>query len=302
MAPNMRVIWNGAISFGLVNIPVALHTATNETGLDFDWLDKRTMDLVGYKRINKKTGQEIGNEDIVRGISYEKGRYVVLTDEEIKNALAGSTQVIEIESFANAAEISPIYCERPYYLAPDGKADKAYALLRETLLQTKRAGIARVVIRTKQYLAAIVPAGPALVLILLRWAKQIRPLNELKLPSEGAEGLAERELSMAAQLVDAMTEPWDHDRYQDTFTARVMALVEEKVKTGHIETVIRPEAGPAGAGLAEVVDFTELLRRSLQKKTAGQAEKPAAGMSSASKSTGSDKALPRRAKTTGDKQ
>jgi DNA end-binding protein Ku len=281
---------------------VALHTATKETGLDFDWLDKRTMDLVGYKRINKKTGQEIGNENIVKGISYEKGRYVVLTDEEIKNALAGSTQVIEIESFANMAEIPLVYFERPYYIAPVGKADKAYALLRETLLETKRAGIARVVIHTKQYLAAIAAAGPALVLILLRWANQIRPLNELKLPSEGAAGLAERELSMAAQLVDAMTEPWNPDRYQDTFTARVMALVEEKVRTGHIETVIRPEAEPAGAGMAEVVDFTELLRRSLQKKATGRAEKPAAGASSASKSTGSDKVLPKRSKKTGDKQ
>ena len=117
-------------------------------------------------------------------------------------------------------------------------------------------------------------------------------MNELKLPSEGAAGLAERELSMAVQLVDAMSEPWNPDRYQDTFTARVMALVEEKVKTGHIETVSRPEAGPAGAELAEVVDFTELLRRSLQKKT----EKPAAGASSASKSAGPGKAPPKHAR------
>lgn len=302
MAPNMRVIWNGAISFGLVNIPVALHTATNETGLDFDWLDRRTMDLVGYKRINKKTGQEISSEDIVKGISYEKGRYVVLTDDEIKNALAGGTQVIEIESFANAAEIPLVYFERPYYLAPIGKADKAYALLRETLLETKRAGIARVVIHTKQYLAAIAAAGPALVLILLRWANQIRPLNELKLPPEGAAGLAERELSMAAQLVDAMSGPWNSGQFQDTFTARVMALVEEKVRTGRIETVIRPEAGPEGADLAEVVDFTELLRRSLQKKAPGSAEKPAAGAKSASKSAGPGKVPPKRSKNAGDTQ
>lgn len=290
MTPNARVIWNGAISFGLVNIPVALHTATNETGLDFDWLDKRTMDLVGYKRINKKTGQEIGSEDIVKGLSYEKGRYVVLTDEEIKNALASSTQIIEIESFVSAAEISLVYFERPYYLAPIGKADKAYALLRKTLLETKRVGIARVVIHTKQYLAAIVPDGPALILILLRWANQIRSLNDLKLPPERTEGLTGRELAMAAQLVDAMTEPWSPDKFQDSFTDKVMALVEEKVKTGRIEPVIQSEAETAGAGMADVIDFTELLRRSLQKKAAGHTDKPAAGAKSASKSATSDKA------------
>jgi DNA end-binding protein Ku len=127
-------------------------------------------------------------------------------------------------------------------------------------------------------------------------------LNELKLPSEGAAGLAERELSMAAQLVDAMSEPWNPDQYQDTFTARVMALVEEKVRTGHIETVVRPEAGPAGAGLAEVIDFTELLRRSLQKKEAGHTEKAAAEVKNAPKSADSEVVLPKRSKKTGDKQ
>jgi DNA end-binding protein Ku len=289
MTPNTRNIWNGAISFGLVNIPVALHTATNESGLDFDWLDKRTMDPVGYKRINKKSGQEIGNENIVRGISYEKGRYVILTDDEIKNALAKSTQTIEIESFVSAAEIPPVYFDRPYYLAPIGNADKSYALLRETLLKTQRIGIARVVIHTKQHLAAIIPAGHGLVLILMRWASQIRPWSELKLPSVGAEELTEREFSIAEQLVEAMSEPWAPEKFQDSFTAKVMALVEEKVRTGHIETVIRSEVVPASIGMAEVIDLTELLRRSLHSKIASRTEKPATRAKRAAKSAGEDK-------------
>lgn len=289
MTAKPRNIWNGAISFGLVNIPVALQTATHESGLDFDWLDKRTMDPVGYKRINKKTGQEIGNENIVKGIAYDKGHYVVLTDDEIKNALAKSTQTIEIEAFVTAADIPITYFERPYYLAPTGQAGKAYALLRETLLSTNRVGIARVVIHTKQHLAAIMPSGPALVLILLRWADQIRPFDDIELPSVGLEGLTERELSIASQLVEAMTEPWAPDKFQDSFMVKVLALVEEKVHTGHIETVVESEAVPDIASTADVIDFTELLRRSLHGKIADRSPKTKTRAKRGSKKSASDK-------------
>ncbi|NMC27600.1 MAG: Ku protein, partial [Syntrophomonadaceae bacterium] len=159
-----RAIWTGAISFGLVNIPVSLHTATGETGLDFDWLDKRTMDLVGYKRINKRTGQEIETDNIVKGIAYEKGKYVVISEEEIKQALPRSTQTIEIESFVSASEIPLGYYERPYYLVPAQTAVKAFTLLREALIGTNRVGLSRVVIHSKQHLAAVLPEGPVLVL------------------------------------------------------------------------------------------------------------------------------------------
>ena len=269
MALNTRTLWNGAISFGLVNIPVALHSATSETGLDFDWIDKRTMDLVGYKRINKRTGEEIEKENIVKGIAYEKGRYVILTDEEIKYALPKSTQTIEIESFVSVAEIPLVYFDRPYYLAPVGESVKAYALLRDTLLKTQRVGVARVVMHTKQHLAAIVPTESVMVLILLRWADQIHPLSDLVLPPLAIAGITERELSMANQLVQAMSEPWNPEKFQDSFSAKVMALVAEKVKEDHIETVIRSEAEPVDTGLTDVIDFTELLRRSLHQKAAG---------------------------------
>lgn len=264
-----RAIWNGAISFGLVNIPISLHTATSDTGLDFDWLDKRTMDLVGYKRINKKTGQEIGSENIVKGIAYEKGKYVVIADDEILHALPKSTQTIEIESFVSIEEIPCEYFERPYYMVPAGSAERAYALLRDTLLQTKRVGLARAVIHTKQHLAAVLPEGPALVLILLRWAHQIRSVDDLGLPLAGETGMNERELAIAKQLVEAMAEPWNPDKFHDSFRDQVMALVDEKVKTGRIEIVERPEA-EAGPAIAEVIDLTELLRRSLQGKLAGK--------------------------------
>ena len=269
MSSNTRAIWNGAISFGLVNIPVALYSAANESGLDFEWLDKRTRDPVGYKRINKRTGQEIGKENIVKGISYNGEQYVVLTDDEVRHALAKNTQTIEIESFVSANEIPLLYFERPYYLAPSDRGAKSYGLLREALLKTQRVGIARVVIHTKQHLAVLMPYGPMLVLILLRWAAQIRSWKELKLPPEGmaSAGLTERELSMAIQLVDSMSEPWEPEKFQDSFTAKVMELVEKKVKAGQTATIIQSEDEIKISTTADIIDLTELLQRSLRRGT-----------------------------------
>ncbi len=276
MATGSRALWKGAISFGLVHIPVALHSATREAGLDFDWLDKRSMDPVGYKRINKKTGEEIGKENIVKGLAYEKDHYVILSDEEIKAALPKSTQTIEIESFVAAGEIPLVYFERPYYLVPVGKGQKVYALLRETLKQAGRVGVARVVIQTKQHLAVLLPEGRALQLILLRWASEIRSAEDLDLPAEGAKaaGLNERELDMAMRLVDDLAATWEPEKFEDSFAAEVMALVDEKVKAGEIKTVFQPEEAAEGGGTADVIDLTELLRRSLRGDDAGAA-KPA---------------------------
>lgn len=264
---NPRALWKGAISFGLVHIPVALHTATSEVGLDFDWLDKRTMDPVGYKRVNKKTGKEIDKDDIVKGIAYEDGRYVVLTDDEIKAAYPKATQTIEIESFVPLAELPFVYLDRPYYLSPTGKGDKVYALLRETLLKTGKVGIARVVIQTKQHLAALLPSGPALILNLLRWGDAVRTWDDLKLPPPGTRdtGLKERELQMAEQLVDDMSGHWDPSQFHDSFTEQVMALVQKKIEAGQTEQVIQPDAEEETAAASNVVDLTELLQRSLRR-------------------------------------
>ncbi|CAG1017835.1 Non-homologous end joining protein Ku [Burkholderiaceae bacterium] len=269
-----RTLWKGAISFGLVHIPVALHSATSDTGIDFDWLDKRTMDPVGYKRINKKTGKEVDKDHIVKGIEASDGQYVVLTEEEIKAAYPKSTQTIEIEAFVPLQELPFVYLDRPYYLSPVGKGEKVYALLRETLLKTGRVGIARVVIQTKQHLAALIPSGPALVLNLLRWGESIRTWEQLNLPPSGIKGvgLKERELEMAEQLVDELTTHWDPEQFHDTFTEEVMSLVKKKVDAGQLETVIQPEPEEAeGARASNVVDLTELLQRSLKRGKGGKA-------------------------------
>ncbi len=264
-----RVLWKGAISFGLVHIPVALHSATSESGVDFDWLDKRSMDPVGYKRINKRTGKEITKENIVKGVEYEDGQYVVLSEEEIKSAYPKTTQTIEIESFVPNTDIPFVYLERPYYVAPINKGQKVYALLRDTLLKTQRVGIARVIIQTKQHLAVLVPSGPALILNLLRWGADIRSLEELNLPPVGAKaaGITDKELAMAKQLVDDMTGKWDPNQFTDSFKDDIMALVERKAKEGKLESVEQPEEGEETESRsgAKIIDLTELLQRSLRK-------------------------------------
>ena len=265
MATSTRALWKGAISFGLVHIPVSLYPATTTSGLDFDWLDKRSMDPVGYKRINKKTGKEIDKDDIVKGIEYESGKYVVLSEEQIAEAYPRTTQTIEIESFVSPSEVPFVYLDRPYYLAPVAKGEKVYALLREALLKKERIGVARVVIQTKQHLAAVVPVGPGLVLNLLRWGEDVRSWAELKLPPEGAAAnkLSERELAMATQLVDELTTKFKPADYRDLFKTQVLALVDKKVKAGDTEAVIQPEEEPTGKS-ADIIDLTELLQRSLR--------------------------------------
>ena len=265
MASGSRTLWKGAITFGLVHIPVGLHTASVEQGIDFAWLDKRSMDPVGYKRINKKTGKEIDKENIVKGFQYEDGHYVIVSPEDIETAFPKTTQTIEIQMFVDAAEIPFLYLERPYYVAPVNKGHKVYALLRETLVKTGKIGIAKVVIATKQHLAALVPSGPVLVLNLMRWGDEVKALEGLDLPPQGAKApkIAPAEMKMAEQLVADMTGPWKPEDFKDEFKHAVMKLVDKKVKAGKTETVIQPEEEAPNQG-AEVIDLTELLQRSLK--------------------------------------
>ncbi len=269
MATSNRVLWKGAISFGLVHIPVALHTATTEQGVDFDWLDKRSMDPVGYKRINKRTGKEIDKGNIVKGVEYENGQYVILSPEEIDNAFPRVTQSIEIELFVNADEIPFLYLERPYFVAPINKGQKVYALLREALVKTGKIAIAKVVIQTKQHLAALVPSGPALVLNLLRWGDEVKTSADLDLPPVGGKALAANEMKMATQLISEMSGHWKPEDFKDEFRQQIMALVQQKVKQGKTETVTQPaESTSTGA---EIYDLTELLQRSLKGRSGGSA-------------------------------
>jgi DNA end-binding protein Ku len=257
-----RAIWKGAISFGLVHVPVALHSATQEQEVDFDWLDRRSMDPVGYKRVNKRTGKEIAKENIVKGVKLEGDNYVVLSDDEIKAAYPKRTQTIQIETFVKAEDVSFVYIEKPYYLSPDGKAQRVYALLREALAGAAVIGIARFVLHNKEHLAALIPAGPALMLGTLRWANEIRPADALDLPAAGASAVKPAELKMARQLIEEMTGAWKPQDFKDDFTDAIHALVKKKAKAGKKATVKPLEDAP-DFGESNVVDLSELLRQSL---------------------------------------
>ncbi|MBP1124821.1 MULTISPECIES: Ku protein [Pseudomonas] len=268
-----RSIWKGAISFGLVHIPVSLVSATSSQGVDFDWLDKRSMDPVGYKRINKTTGKEVTKENIVKGVAYEKGRYVVLSEEEIRSAHPKSTQTIEIIAFVASDQIPLQNIDTPYFLAPDKRGGKVYALLRETLKKTGKVALANVVLHTKQHLAALMALDSALVLVMLRWPAEVRSLDELELGSDVIKPtLAKGELDMAKRLVEDMSADWKPEEYRDSFQEKIMALVEKKAKAGKIEDVESAE-GVEERKSADVIDLTELLKRSLAGKPA--AKKPA---------------------------
>ena len=265
-----RVIWKGAVNFGLVHVPVSLLGATSEGGIDFDWIDKRTMDPVGYKRINKRTGEDIASEDVGRGVKVEGNRYVMLDDSEIRAAYPRTTQTIEIESFVRPTEIPFTMLEKPYYLEPIGKGARVYALLREALKDAGVVGIARLVLHTKEHLAVLVPVGAALMLNTLRWAGEIRPWTDLKLPPESHDecGLKAADLKMAVQLVGEMTARWNAQDHADRFTQAVLDLVDQRVQAGQAQAVQSLEGDAATAAPSNVLDLTELLKQSLARNKA----------------------------------
>jgi len=272
-----RAIWKGAISFGLVHIPVALQSATSSDAVDFDWLDERSMEPVGYKRINKATGKEVSKEHIVKGIQYEKGRYVILSEEEIRTAHPASTQTIDIFSFVSSDEIPLTNIDTPYYLAPDKRGEKVYALLRETLVDANKVALAYVILHTRQHLAALMPIDSALVLVLLRWPNEVRGLDEISLTKATTDAsLTKSEKDMAKRLVSDMSGKWQPEEYRDTFKEKIMELVERKASDGEIENV-ETEAGEETRKSADIIDLTELLKRSLR----GEKSKPTSSRKSA---------------------
>jgi DNA end-binding protein Ku len=275
-----HMIWKGAISFGLVHVPVQLYPATQSEKVGFNLLDKRSIDPIGYKQINKRTGKEVDRENIVRGFEYEKGKYVVMSDAQIRAANPESTQTVDILAFVDAPEISFLYLDTPYYLAPDRNGDKVYALLRDALKDSGKVGIANVVMHNKQHLAVLIPLGPVLALNTLRWAAEVRSYDELKLPDESPKkaGVTARELEMAKKLIDDMSDTWDPSAYHDTFHDDIIALVERKVRAGKTEAIDEVEGPRESRRGADILDLSDLLKRSLGRdraKTASKAEKDA---------------------------
>jgi DNA end-binding protein Ku len=263
-----RALWKGAISFGLVHIPVELYSAVKENELDLTMLDRRDFSPIGFKRYNKQSGQEVGWDNIVKGYEYSDGEFVVLSDEDLKRANVQATQSIDILAFVHAGEVALVYYEQPYYLAPARGGDKVYALLRETLRQAGKIGIANVVMRTKQHLCALVCIGEAIVLNTLRYHDEIRAADDLKLPAATpkATGISDKELQMALSLVDGMTEAWRPEQYRDTYREDILALVDKKIAARQTKTITAaaPEQRQAASG--NVIDLVALLQQSLGRK------------------------------------
>jgi DNA end-binding protein Ku len=275
-----RSIWKGSISFGLVNIPVGLYSAEKREEVQFHLLDKRNMSRVRYKRVNEETGKEVSWDDTVRGYEFEEGRYVVLSDEDLQRASPEKTQTVDIIDFVDLEDINPVFFDKPYYLAPEKKGAKSYALLREVLRRTNKVGIATVVIRTKQYLAAVIAREKVLLLDLLRFNHEVRDPAELDLPS-GKEGLTERELDMAERLVEGMVDEWDPERYKDDYTKDLMKMIHDRAKAGQLEEA--PEAEPVERPERDnVVDLMALLKSSLDDR-GGSKKKPAKKAATAKK-------------------
>jgi DNA end-binding protein Ku len=262
-----HMIWKGAISFGLVHVPVQLYPATQSEKVGFNLLDKRSMDPIGYKQINKNTGKEVTRDNIVRGFEYEKGKYVVMSDAEIRSANPESTQTVDILAFIDAPDISFLSLDTPYYLAPDRKGEKVYALLRDALKDSGKIGIASVVLHNKQHLAALIPVGPALALETLRWADEVRDFSQFKFPDEDTKkaGVTPKELEMAKRLIEDMSDTWDPAKYHDTFRDDIMALVDKKVSEGKTTEVAEVEESGERKSSADILDLSELLKRSLKK-------------------------------------
>ena len=265
-----RALWKGAISFGLVHIPVEVYSAVQDHGLDLTMLDRRDFSPVGYKRYNKSTGKEVSWDDIVKGYEYENDEYVVLSDEDLKRANPEATQTIDIQAFVDAADVPLTYYEQPYYLAPSRGGAKVYALLRETLRKADKIGIATVVMRTKQHLCALVCVEDKIVLNTLRYAAELRDTEELKLPpaTMKAAGISDKELQMALSLVEGMSDEWNPEQYHDTYKDDVLALVKKKVKAGQTKTITAAEPEAKAAKSSNVIDLVALLQDSLGKRPA----------------------------------
>jgi DNA end-binding protein Ku len=267
-----RPIWKGAISFGLVHVPVELHSASSSSGIDLDLLDKRDFAPVGYKRYNKSTGKEVTQEDIVKGYAFQKDEYVVLTETDLRKANPESTQTIDILSFVEASDIPVIFFEQPYYLVPSKGGEKVYALLRQTLQRSGKTALGQVVIRTKQHLAALMPVEEVIVLNLLRYKEEIRELPAIPLPKSGKQSLVSaKEVDMALSLVKDMTESWNPEQYQDTYRQDILKLVEKKVKAKQTHVLTEPDSDAEDVNETKpsnVVDLLQLLKNSLGDKTA----------------------------------
>jgi len=254
----MRAIWKGNISFALVTIPISLISATKRNEISFHYLHKKDLSTVSYKRFCDAEDTEVNWEDITRGYEYEKGQYVEITDEDLDRADVELTKTIQVLEFVNEEEIDPIYFDKPYYLEPQKGGERAYALMREALAQSKRVGIAKVVLKSREHLAAVKPVGNMITLAMMRFAHEIVDPKGLNLP--GKIEVSDKEMNLANMLIDSMADKFDAEKYKDEYYEKVMEVIRAKVEGVAPKVPASRAKAPSG-----VVDLMEILKESLKE-------------------------------------
>ena len=269
-----RAIWKGHVAFGLLQVPVALYALERRADLQFRMLDSRNQARVRYQRVNEETGEEVPWDEVVKAYEYDHGSYVVVDEEAMEEVAPEATQTVALEAFVPLDAIGYEYFDKPYVLAPGRKGEKAYVLLRETLRNAGKVGIARVVIRTREYLAALLPQGNALLLVLMRFHQELRRLEEFDLPAAdpGEYRISDKEMRMAEQLIDSMAEAWRPEAYRNEYQEKLMEWVEEQARKGRRKAAPKDEER-AGEGGAEVIDMMSLLKQSLDQEEQSGARK-----------------------------
>jgi DNA end-binding protein Ku len=273
----MRAIWKGSISFGLVYIPVAVYPATREEKLSFRQLRRTDLSPIKYKKVAEADQEEVNADQIVKGFEYERGRYIVLKEEDFEKVRIESTHSIDITDFVELEQVDPKFFYKPYFLEPQKGGEKAYALLHKALAGTGKIGVAKVVISNREHLASVKPDGLFLVLELMHFASEILSPSEL---SRGVTGeINDRELKMAQTLIESMSVPWEPEKYRDEYRDAVLEMIEQKAKNGSV-----PEKAAAAPRSTKVVDLVKVLQESLNRS---QALKPKRAGSRNGRSTSS---------------
>lgn len=265
-----QAIWKGHISFGLVNVPVSLFSAEKrEKEIHFHLIDSRDVARVRYQRVNAETGEEVPWDKIVKGYEYADGKYVLMSDKELESASGEKSRAIEIQEFVDADQIPPMYFDKPYVLAPNKQAEKGYVLLREAMAQSGKVGIARITLRTKQYLAALMAVDGALVVNLLRYAQELRSVGEFEIPTGKTSEyrISAQELQLAKQLISGMSADWKPEQFQDETQDKLMKLVEKKIEKGQTEIIGEPEEVGEEAAEDRTLNFIAALKRSVAKSS-----------------------------------
>ena len=263
-----RALWRGAVSFGLVYIPVELQTAARDSALDLDLLDSRDFSPVGYRRYNKRTGKVVDWEKIIKGYEYRKGEYVALSEEDFRQANVEASRTIDIVSFAERSAIPPEYFETPYFLVPAEGGEKTYALLREAMRDQDKVAIGSFVIRGRQHFCAILAQDRALLLNTLRFVEELVPADELDLPPANARTakVSAQELAMARKLVEEMSGAWKPEAFKDTYRKDLMRRIKEKIRKRQTHVLTPPSEAEDERPTAEVIDLMAVLRESLKHR------------------------------------